>query len=190
MSSHSTENYLTSSIKQFSYYKKIGEQAMNQIEDESLFQSTSIESNSIAIIVQHLAGNMLSRWTDFLISDGEKSSRNRDQEFEPIIENRAELMQYWDKGWKCFLDALTSLQPDDLSKIIYIRNEGHTVLEAINRQLSHYPYHIGQIVLLAKHYKGEDWQSLSIPKNKSEEFNNARFKKDKDIHHFTDDESK
>jgi hypothetical protein len=133
---------------------------------------------------------MLSRWTDFLISDGEKSARNRDQEFEPIIDNRNELMQYWEKGWKCLLDTLSSLHPDDLSKIIYIRNEGHTVIEAINRQLSHYPYHIGQIVLLAKQFKGDKWNSLSIPKNKSEQFNADRFKKDKDIRQFTDDESK
>lgn len=184
------ENYLLSSRKQFSYYKKIGEQAIDQISDDELFIVTNDESNSIAIIIQHLAGNMLSRWTDVLQTDGEKPSRNRDLEFVPMINNRKELIELWEKGWQCLFDALTSFHPNDLQQIIYIRNEGHTLLEAINRQLSHYPYHVGQIVLLAKQLKGDGWNSLSIPKNKSAFFNTEHFKKEKDIRHFTDDESK
>ena len=125
---------------------------------------------------------------DFLTTDGEKEWRNRDAEFEEILITKAELLAHWEKGWQCLFDALNSLQPEQLDEIIYIRNEGHTVLEAINRQLAHYPYHIGQIVFYAKMLKKGDWDSLSIPKNKSNDYNSDKFSKDKSIKHFTDDE--
>jgi hypothetical protein len=129
---------------------------------------------------------MLSRWTEFMTTDGEKEWRNRDAEFENDVKSREELLNKWNEGWTCFFKALDSLQPQDLAKIIYIRNQGHTVLEAINRQLAHYPHHIGQILFLAKMIVGSNWQSLSIPKNKSGEFNAEKFSKEKSIGHFTD----
>jgi len=140
------------------------------------------------VIVQHLAGNMLSRWTDFLTTDGEKEWRNRDNEFNEVITTKEDLIQYWNKGWNCFFDAINPLTDNDLSTIIYIRNEGHTVMEAINRQLAHYPYHIGQIVFYAKMLKKTEWNSLSIPKNKSNSYNAEKFSKEKSIKNFTDDE--
>ena len=133
---------------------------------------------------------MLSRWTDFLTSDGEKSWRNRDAEFENSITDKAALMQQWNKGWDCFFNTLNALQPNQLSDIIYIRNEGHTVLEAINRQLAHYPYHVGQIVFCAKLLKINGWNSLSIPKNKSNSYNTEKFAQEKSIKNFTDEEIK
>jgi hypothetical protein len=135
-------------------------------------------------------GNMLSRWTDFLTTDGEKEWRNRDAEFEEILKTKTELLAHWEKGWQCLFDALNSLQPKQLNEIIYIRNEGHTILEAINRQLAHYPYHIGQIVFYAKMIKKSEWQSLSIPKNKSISYNSDKFSQEKSIKNFTDDELK
>lgn len=183
-------NYLESVKKQFLYYKTLGEKAMEQLEPEQLFISVNEDTNSIAVIVNHLVGNMLSRWTDFLTTDGEKEWRNRDTEFEEIIQTKPELLAHWGKGWHCLFDALDSLQPDQLDAIIYIRNEGHTVLEAINRQLAHYPYHIGQIVFYAKMVKKTEWQSLSIPKNKSNHYNSKKFSKEKSIKNFTDDELK
>ena len=183
-------NYLESVKKQFLYYKTLGEKAIDQLEPEQLFISLNDDTNSIAIIVNHLVGNMLSRWTDFLTTDGEKEWRNRDAEFEEILITKAELLAHWEKGWQCLFDALNSLQPEQLDEIIYIRNEGHTVLEAINRQLAHYPYHIGQIVFYAKMVKKTEWQSLSIPKNKSNNYNSDKFSKEKSIKNFTDDELK
>ena len=183
-------NYLESVKKQFLYYKTLGEKAIDQLEPEQLFISLNDDTNSIAIIVNHLVGNMLSRWTDFLTTDGEKEWRNRDAEFEEILITKAELLAHWEKGWQCLFDALNSLQPEQLDEIIYIRNEGHTVLEAINRQLAHYPYHIGQIVFYAKMVKKTEWQSLSIPKNKSNNYNADKFSKEKSIKNFTDDELK
>lgn len=180
--------YLESIKKQFLYYKTIGEKAMEQLEPEQLFISLNEDTNSIGMIIQHMSGNMLSRWTDFLTSDGEKDWRNRDIEFEETSTNKEELMNLWNKGWKCFFDALNSLQPDQLETIIYIRNEGHTVLEAINRQLAHYPYHIGQIVFYAKMLKKTEWNSLSIPKNKSNSYNTEKFAKEKRLSNFTNDE--
>ncbi len=169
-------NYLESVVKQFEYYKSLGEKTMLQLEDENLFWQANESSNSIAIIVNHLSGNMLSRWTDFLTTDGEKEWRNRDDEFEDIIKNKKDLMEKWERGWACLFYALSELKTDDdLQKIIYIRNEGHTVLEAINRQLAHYPYHIGQIVYIGKLIKSTNWLTLSIPKNKSKEYNSAKF---------------
>ncbi|WP_291115985.1 DUF1572 family protein [Flavobacterium sp. UBA6135] len=183
-------NYLESVKKQFLYYKTLGEKAMEQLEPEQLFVSVNEDTNSISIIVNHLVGNMLSRWTDFLTTDGEKEWRNRDTEFEEILKTKPELLAHWEKGWECLFDALNGLQPEQLNEIIYIRNEGHTVLEAINRQLAHYPYHIGQIVFYAKMIKKTEWQSLSIPKNKSKNYNTDKFSKEKSNKNFTDDELK
>lgn len=183
-------NYLESVKKQFLYYKTLGEKAMEQLEAEQLFISVNEDTNSIAIIVNHLVGNMLSRWTDFLTTDGEKEWRNRDGEFEEILKTKPELLAHWEKGWQCLFNALNSLKPEQLDEIIYIRNEGHTVLEAINRQLAHYPYHIGQIVFYAKMVKKTEWQSLSIPKNKSDSYNADKFSKGQSIKNFTNDELK
>uniref|UniRef100_UPI003751E0BC DUF1572 family protein n=1 Tax=Flavobacterium sp. TaxID=239 RepID=UPI003751E0BC len=132
--------YLESVKKQMLYYKTIGEKAIEQLEPEQLFISVNEDTNSIATIIKHLSGNMLSRWTDFLTTDGEKEWRNRDGEFNDSIKTKEELLETWNKGWNCFFDAINDLKPEQLSTIIYIRNEGHTVIEAINRQLAHYPY--------------------------------------------------
>ena len=166
----------------------LGEKAMEQLEPEQLFASANDDTNSIAVIVKHLSGNMLSRWTDFLTTDGEKETRNRDSEFENDLQTKEEVLASWNTGWDCFLGALDSLQPDQLSEIIYIRNEGHTVIEAINRQLAHYPYHIGQIVFYTKQLKNGEWDSLSIPKNKSKSYNTAKFAQEKSIKNFTEEE--
>lgn len=182
--------YLVSVKKQFLYYKTVGEKAMDQLQAQQLFEVPNENSNSIAIIVKHLWGNMLSRWTDFLTSDGEKPWRQRDAEFENDITTKEDLLQKWNEGWKVFLDTLDSLTEDDLNRIIYIRNEGHTVTEAINRQLAHYPYHVGQIVYVSKLLKSGEWNSLSIPKNKSGDYNAQKFSKEKSIKNFTDDELK
>lgn len=185
---NATTSYLESVKKQFLYYKMLGEKAMVQLEPEQLFVSVNEETNSIAVIVKHLSGNMLSRWTDFLTTDGEKETRNRDAEFENNLQTKEEVLASWNAGWNCFLGALDSLQPEQLSEIIYIRNEGHTVIEAINRQLAHYPYHIGQIVFCAKQLKKDDWNSLSIPKNKSNSYNADKFAHEKSIKNFTEEE--
>lgn len=183
-------NYLESVKKQFLYYKTLGEKAMNQLEPEQLFISVNEDTNSIAVIVNHLVGNMLSRWTAFLTTDGEKEWRNRDSEFEDMLKTKPELIAHWEKGWQCLFEALHCLRPEQLDQIIYIRNEGHTVLEAINRQLAHYPYHIGQMVFYAKMLKKTEWESLSIPKNKSNLYNSDKFSKEKSIKNFTEDELK
>ena len=182
--------YLDSVKKQLLYYKTLGEKAINQLEPEQLFVSINNDTNSIAVIVKHVSGNMLSRWTDFLSSDGEKEWRNRDDEFVNDFESKEAILVAWNKGWECFFDTLNSLKSEQLSSIIYIRNEGHTVLEAINRQLAHYPYHIGQIVFYAKQLKKEDWKSLSIPKNMSDNYNRDKFLQEKEIRNFTDAELK
>ena len=182
--------YLNSVKKQFLYYKMLGEKTMSQLQPEQHFVVVNEDTNSIATIVKHLSGNMLSRWTDFLTTDGEKEWRNRDSEFENDLQTKEAVMALWNKGWDCFLNALDSLQPEQLSTIIYIRNEGHTVVEAINRQLAHYPYHIGQIVFYAKQLKTSDWESLSIPKNKSNSYNETKFAQEKSIRNFTDEELK
>lgn len=168
--------YLNSAKKQFQYYKSLGEKTMVQLQDKDLFWRYNDESNSIAIIVQHLWGNMLSRWTDFLTSDGEKEWRNRDLEFESVTNTREELMEKWNTGWKCLFDALDSITPADWDKDIYIRNERHSLIDAINRQLAHYPYHIGQIVFIGKMATG-DWKALTIPKGNSQAFNAEMFNK-------------
>lgn len=184
------ESYLESVKKQFLYYKALGEKAIEQLEPDQLFISVNEDTNSIATIIKHISGNMLSRWTDFLTSDGEKEWRNRDSEFENDLKSKDEVLKIWNKGWNCLENALNSLKPEQLSDIIYIRNEGHTVIEAINRQLAHYPYHVGQIVFYAKQLKKNSWESLSIPKNKSENYNAEKFAKEKEIKNFTDDELK
>jgi len=190
-----SEDFLRSANRQFLYYKTLGEKAIDQLEAEQLFISLNEDTNSIAIIIKHLHGNMLSRWTNFLTTDGEKEWRNRDSEFEestsiPLnaTDKKAELLKKWNEGWDCLFKALNELKPEQLSQIIYIRNEGHTVLEAINRQLAHYPYHVGQIVFYAKLLKKTEWNSLSIPKHKSADYNDDKFSKDKSKKHFTDDE--
>lgn len=180
-------SYLESAQKQFLYYKMLGEKAMVQLEEEQLFLQYNGESNSIAMVVNHLAGNMLSRFTDFLTTDGEKPWRNRDAEFTNPFRNRAELMGRWNEGWDCLMNALNALTPADFEKIIYIRNDGHTVTEALNRQLAHYPYHIGQIVFMAKMFRNEEWQTLSIARNRSGDYNQRKFSQEKDRRHFTDD---
>nr|WP_315251547.1 DUF1572 family protein [uncultured Flavobacterium sp.] len=185
---NATTSYLESVKKQFLYYKMLGEKAMEQLEPEQLFISVNEDTNSIAVIVKHLSGNMLSRWTDFLTTDGEKETRNRDAEFENDLQIKDQVLTAWNAGWDCFLGALESLQPEQLSEIIYIRNEGHTVIEALNRQLAHYPYHIGQIVFCAKQLKKDDWNSLSIPKNKSNSYNADKFAHEKSIKNFTEEE--
>lgn len=182
--------YLKSAKRQLEYYKMLGEKAMAQTADEALFYRPDEESNSIAVIVKHLWGNMLSRWTNFLTEDGEKPWRERDAEFEATIKTGEELLEKWNEGWQCLFDALNSITDDDLEKIIYIRNEGHSILEAVNRQIAHYSYHIGQIVFLAKMIKNEDWNSLSIPRNKSGDYNKSKFSEEKGIRHFTDGEIK
>lgn len=169
-------NYLESVLKQFEYYKMLGEKTFMQIPDEKLFWQYNEESNSIATIVKHLWGNMLSRWISFLNSDGEKEWRNRDAEFENDIKGRKEVMEKWNEGWDVVLDTLKSLREEDLQKLVYIRNESHTVVEAINRQLAHYSYHIGQIVFIGK-MAAETWNSLSIPKGGSGKFNSEKFSK-------------
>ena len=163
-------DYLNSVKKRFEVYKKLGEDTFAQLSDEGLFWQYNAESNSIGIIVQHMAGNMLSRWTDFLTSDGEKEWRKRDEEFDHTITTRTELLHKWNKGWDCLFSALNLLSEDDLDKTIYIRNEPLVVIDAINRQLAHYPYHVGQIVFIGKMIAGEKWNSLSIPKGQSETF--------------------
>lgn len=173
-------------LKQFEYYKMLGEKTFSQLTDEMLIRQFNEESNSIAVIVKHLWGNMLSRWTDFLTTDGEKEWRNRDAEFEADISNKDELIKKWNEGWDCLFSALYDLKPEDMNKTIYIRNQGHTVSEAIYRQLAHYSYHIGQIVYIGKMYSNE-WKSLSIPKNSSKAFNDAKFAADKHKEHFTDE---
>jgi len=168
--------YLNSVIKRFEYYKTLGERTFDQLTDEQLFWCYNEESNSIATIAKHISGNMLSRWTDFLTSDGEKPWRNRESEFENDIKNRGELLVLWNKGWDCLFNALNSIGADDWQTTIYIRSEPHTVVDAINRQLAHYPYHIGQIVFIGKMLAGSSWNSLSIPRGKSEAFNSEKFR--------------
>ncbi|WP_367771163.1 DUF1572 family protein [Flavobacterium sp. WC2421] len=182
--------YLESVKKQMHYYKTIGEKAINQLEPEQLFITSNDDSNSISTIVKHLSGNMLSRWTNFLTTDGEKEWRNRDLEFENEPQTKEEVLAIWNTGWDCFFKAIDSLLPEQLLQIIYIRNEGQTAMDAINRQLAHYPYHVGQIVFYAKQLKNTNWDSLSIPKNNSKEYNSEKFAQEKSIKHFTDAELK
>lgn len=170
-------NYLKSVRGQFLYYKSLAEKTFDQVPDDKLFWQYDEVNNSISTIVKHLSGNMLSRWTNFLSTDGEKDFRNRDSEFENDIKDRNEMMKRWDEGWASLFKALDSITEDNFKTTVYIRNQGHTITEAINRQLAHYAYHTGQIVLLGKIITGTDWKSLSIPKGKSKEFNQQMFSK-------------
>ena len=165
------KNYHTDAIQSFRNYKTMAERAMEQVSNEEFFRHIDPEANSIAVIVKHIAGNLNSRWRDFLATDGEKPERNRDAEFEIVDDTRESLMEFWEAGWQTLFDNIGPLTKQDFEKTITVRGEIHTIVEAINRQLAHYPYHIGQIVLLAKHFRSEDWKTLSVPKNKSAEFN-------------------
>jgi hypothetical protein len=166
-----TTSYIEDALAVFRQYKLLGERAIGQVSDAQLFASLDEESNSIAIIVKHITGNMRSRWTDFLSTDGEKPNRNRDGEFVDPPATREELMREWEDGWGRVFGAIEPLTDADLGRVVTIRGEPHSVMQAINRQLAHYPQHVGQIVLLAKHYAGDKWQTLSVARNKSAEFN-------------------
>ena len=180
-------NYLSSVLKQFEYYKKLGDNSIAQLGDQDINWQYNDESNSISLIVKHMVGNMLSRWTNLMSEDGEKEWRHRDQEFAGIFNDKDEMNAYWEKGWLCLFNAIGSLTENDLETIIYIRNQGHTVTEAINRQMMHYAYHVGQIVFLSKMIANGNWKSLSIPKNQSDAYNSIKFGKDKSTTHFTED---
>ncbi len=165
-------HYLEDSIASLRAYKKLAEKAIDQLADDEFFITLDAEGNSVAVIMKHMAGNMFSRWTDFLTTDGEKPNRNRDMEF--VIESKTskdDLIDFWQQGWQCVFEALEPLRAEDLGKKVLIRGEEHTVIQAINRQLMHYANHIGQIVFLAKHFRSAEWKSLSIPRNRSAEFN-------------------
>jgi Protein of unknown function (DUF1572) len=166
-----TTSYVKDSLDLFRYYKKLAERAMEQVSDEQLFALLDAESNSIAIIVKHMAGNMRSRWVDFLTTDGEKPDRNRDTEFEDAPATREALLRLWEDGWQHVFRALEPLEDGDLGRKVMIRGEAHSVMQAINRQVAHYSQHMGQIVMLAKHFAHDHWQTLTIPRNRSAEFN-------------------
>jgi uncharacterized protein DUF1572 len=166
-----TTSYIQDATSLFHYYKKLGEGAMAQLSDEQMFSALDAEMNSIAIIVKHMAGNMRSRWTDFLTSDGEKPDRNRDSEFEGPPQSREEVMTLWNDGWQIVLGTLQTLSDADVNRTVMIRSEPHSVTQAINRQIAHYAYHIGQIVFLAKHLQEKNWKSLSVPRGQSQQFN-------------------
>ena len=204
-------DYLKSAKQQFQYYKQLGDKTMDQLNDEQLFWQYNDASNSIAVMAKHLWGNMMSRWTDFLTTDGEKDFRKRDEEFElrvgPSLQgvdtanaegvdndaegvnehSRAVITEKWEQGWACLFTALDSINEDNFDTTIYIRNQGHSILEAVNRQMMHYAYHVGQIVYLGRMMKGEDWQSLSIPKGNSKAYNAEKFSQEKGKRHFTDE---
>lgn len=179
--------YLNSARKQFEYYKSVGEKTFDQLEEANLFWQFNEASNSIAIIVNHLWGNMKSRWTEFLTTDGEKDWRNRDLEFESVISTKEELLNKWNEGWECLFEALDTIHEENFDTKVYIRNQEHSIVEAINRQLAHYAYHVGQIVYVGRMLKGSDWESLTIPKGQSSAFNQAKFAKGKHGGHFSDD---
>jgi hypothetical protein len=166
-----TTSYLEDAVGVFQYYKRVADGAMSQLSDEQLFAVLDPEMNSVAIIVKHMSGNMVSRWTEFLTSDGEKPARNRDEEFECPSETRAAVTECWERGWQMLFGTLEELTEADLTRTVTIRGEAHSVMQAINRQLAHYPYHCGQIVFLAKHLRSAEWKSLSVPRKGSAEFN-------------------
>jgi len=171
MSDEIVDNYHKDAIQAFRNYKKLAEGAIEQLSDEEFFEPIDAEANSIAVLVKHIAGNSISRWSDFLTADGEKPDRDRDSEFEIASETRASLMEFWERGWQALFDNLEPRTVDEFSKTITIRGQSHTIVEAINRQLTHYAYHVGQIVLLAKHFRSTGWKTLSVPKNRSAAFN-------------------
>ncbi len=168
-----TTNYLADSLSLFRQYKKLAEGAIAQVTDAQLTTALDAEMNSIALIVKHMTGNMRSRWTDFLTTDGEKPDRHRDSEFVGAPATRQELMARWEEGWQCVFSALEPLSEADLGRTVMIRSEPHSVMQAINRQIAHYGMHVGQIVMLAKHFASDHWKSLSVPRNKSADFNRA-----------------
>jgi Protein of unknown function (DUF1572) len=175
-------HYLDEVQRQFRGYKRLGESAMSQLKDEELFVTIDPESNSIAVLVKHLAGNMRSRFTDFLTSDGEKPNRNRDQEFDVTANTgRADVMHWWEEGWERVFSAVAGLKPEDLLRTVTIRGEPHSVLQAINRQLAHYSAHVAQMIFLAKHLRSNEWKTLSIPRGKSQDFNALAQKYDKGL---------
>ncbi|MES2063310.1 MAG: DUF1572 family protein [Bacteroidota bacterium] len=180
-------NYLASTKKLFAYYRSLGDAVIARLDEEQLHWQYNEASNSVAAIIKHIAGNSISRWTDFLTADGEKQWRNRDEEFEDTSSTKQELTDLWNKGWECLFNAIDPLTDADLPRVIYIRNEGHTVTEAINRQLAHLPYHIGQMVFVAKLILGDNWDSLTIAKGQSSAFNADKFAGDKKKQFFTDD---
>ncbi len=190
MSQSVVENYLTNALLQFKYAKQLAEGAIRQLASEELFWQYNDESNSIAVIIKHLRGNMLSRWTDFLTTDGEKKSRHRDTEFELTDQDRDQLIDMWEEGWACLFAAIEGLNVDNFGTKVFIRNNEHTVLEAINRQIAHISYHVGQITYIARMIKGPDWQSLSIPKGQSEQYFQERMARGKRSGHFTKDAMK
>ena len=179
--------YLEGTIKQLRYYQQLGTTTLERMTDAQLFAHPAPGSNSLAMIVKHMSGNMLSRWTDFRSTDGEKTWRDRDGEFADDLTSREQVIEAWQKGWQCFFDAILPLEDEELEEIIYIRNQGHTIVEAINRQLAHYAYHVGQIVYLGRFFMKENWESLSIPVGQSGDFNKAKFSSEKGRAHFTDE---
>lgn len=181
------KEFLSSAIKQFEYYKLLGEKTIAQLPDDKLVWQYNTESNSIATIVKHLSGNMQSRWTDFLTTDGEKEWRKRDGEFENDIKTKKEVLEIWNQGWECLFNALNSITENDYDKSVYIRNQGHTISDAIIRQIAHYSYHVGQIVFIGKMICDEKWTSLSIPKGNSNTYNAEKFSQEKSKTHFTDE---
>ena len=181
------DDYLVSVKKEFHYYKYLGNRTFEQLTFEQINWQYNKESNSIAIIVKHLCGNMLSRWTDFLSSDGEKPWRDRDAEFDANFKNKGDLLATWEEGWQCLFTAIESINEKNIDQIIYIRNMGHSVTEAINRQLAHYSYHVGQIVFIGRMIKCDHWTNLSIDVGKSQLYNEEKFANQKQKKHFTDD---
>lgn len=172
------KEFLQTAVRRLKYYKDLGDKTFEQLNEWDFHYQPNDESNSIAVIIQHMAGNMLSRWTNFLTEDGEKEWRKRDEEFEIHTYTKQQLLELWEKGWQCFFDALESLKKKDLKKTVHIRKEPLTVIDAINRQLAHYPYHVGQIIFLAKIIKNKSWKNLSIPRGDSQQYNNAADIKD------------
>lgn len=181
-----TREELQGARKLFEYYKGLADKAFAQVREERLFFQSNDDSNSIATIAKHISGNLVSRWTDFLVSDGEKPTRDRDGEFENDVGSRVEMTRRWEEGWKCLFQTLDSLSEDELGKVVYIRNQGHTVREAIDRSLAHYAYHVGQIVYLGKMLSEDGWTSLSVPKGGSLAFNEQKFALPRERGHFTD----
>ena len=180
-------NFIQSATKQFEYYKHLGDRTFDQLQGQEVFYNIDPESNSIAIIVHHMSGNMLSRWTDFLTTDGEKPWRSRESEFQNPYLSTDQMLEAWDAGWQCLFTALESINVTNFESTIYIRNQKHTIVDAIHRQMMHYAYHVGQIVYIGKVIKGERWKSLSIPKGQSKLYNQEKMQKGKHDGHFTDE---
>ena len=179
-------SYIPSVIKQFEYNKSLGDKTFKQLTTEQLFFTCNEESNSIATLVKHISRNMRSRWTNFLTEDGEKSWRNRDEEFINTYTTKEEVLLDWEKGWNCLFENLHTITPENSNTIVYVRNEGHTIAEAINRQLCHYSYHIGQMVMIGKMVQNTNWKTLSIARNASKSYNEEKFSKNKSKKHFID----